>query len=598
MVASREMRGIRQLPVAAPLLLVGLALFFGGGPSDSSVFWLGGLALLAVLALLASDGVPGGFEGPALLALLGVWCAISIAWSWLPDRSWDYANRTLVYAALAGVGLWAAGRTRELAVGLAVLLGALIGWSLLGKVLPPVYDYGGLDVTRLRGPIGLWNQLALATDYALVLALAFRRRGGTLLAYLALVALLLTYSRGGVLTAVVVCLAWFLFADERFDGAVTLVSAAVPAAVVVAIAFVLPGVTSDSQPLHVRWRDGLVFGAVLLAGAAGSLALRRAPLPRDTRVVRRAALVLVAVALAGAVAFVSVHGIGSATVGNGGGRFGSTSSNFRFTWWDQAWRGFLERPLEGVGAGAFHVLNLRFRQSYLDFTIEPHDLPIQLLAEVGVVGLALFAAACVFLIRPSLRRRGHELALALLLPAFLVHALVDVDWDFLAVTAPAFVAAGALAGRPAHAPAGRLALLPAAGVALVLFGAFVSPWLARRWALDAYGATSSRAIDLAERAHSFDPLLLDPYWAKAVALDDQGRTNAAFAQYVAAVRRQPKNAQTWLAAGTYAWQVGCPFQAWKYLEKYTELDQKARQSQGGALYNEALRRVDNAQYTC
>ncbi|HEU5371390.1 MAG TPA: O-antigen ligase family protein [Gaiellaceae bacterium] len=592
------MRGIRQLPLAAPLLLTGLALFFGGGPADSSVFWLGGLALLALLALLASEGVPGGWEGPALLALLAVWCAISIAWSWLPDRSWDYANRTLVYAALAAAGLWAAGRTRGLALGLAVLLGAVIGWSLLGKVLPPVYDYGGLDVTRLRGPIGLWNQLALATDYALVLALAFRRRGGTLLAYVALVALLLTYSRGGVLTAVVVCAAWFLLAEERVDGAVTLLSAAVPAAVVVTIAFVLPGVTSDSQSLHVRWRDGLVFGAVLLAGAAVSLALLRVPRPRDARVVRRAALALVAAAIAGAVAFVAVHGIGSATVGNSGGRFGSTSSNFRFTWWDQAWRGFLEHPLAGVGAGAFHVLNLRFRSTYLDFTIEPHNLPVQLLAEVGIVGLVLFAAACAFLIRPSLHRRGHELALALLLPAFLVHALVDVDWDFLAVTAPALVAAGALAGRPARAPARGLALLPATGVALVLFGAFVSPWLARRWALDAYGATSSRALDLADRAHSFDPLLLDPYWAKASALDDQGRTSEAFAQYVAAVHRQPKNAQSWLAAGWYAWHAGCPYQAYVYLEKYTELDQKARPSQGGDLYNEALRRVNNAQYRC
>jgi two-component system chemotaxis response regulator CheB len=30
------------------------------------------------------------------------------------------------------------------------------------------------------------------------------------------------------------------------------------------------------------------------------------------------------------------------------------------------------------------------------------------------------------------------------LPAFLVHSLVDIDWDFAAVAAPAFVAAGAL----------------------------------------------------------------------------------------------------------------------------------------------------------
>src|SRR6185312_13496100 len=101
----------------------------------------------------------------------------------------------------------------------------------------------------------------------------------------------------------------------------------------------------------------------------------------------RVLVVVGVVVVAALVAVVAVHGIGSGAVGNSGSRLGSTSSNFRFTWWEQAWHGFREHPLRGVGAGAFHLLNLRFRTSYLDFTIEPHDLPIQLLAEVGVIGL-------------------------------------------------------------------------------------------------------------------------------------------------------------------------------------------------------------------
>src|SRR5579871_968996 len=44
-----RMRAVRELSLAAPLLVVGLALFFGGGPADGSVSWLGGLALLALL---------------------------------------------------------------------------------------------------------------------------------------------------------------------------------------------------------------------------------------------------------------------------------------------------------------------------------------------------------------------------------------------------------------------------------------------------------------------------------------------------------------------------------------------------------------------
>jgi O-antigen ligase/polysaccharide polymerase Wzy-like membrane protein len=598
MVASRGMRAIRELSLAASLSLAGLALFFGGGPADGSVPWLGGGALLAILALLALRGVPAGWTSVVPLALLAVWCAVSIAWSWLPDRSWDYANRTAVYALFALLGLWASARTRGLVVGLAVVLGAVIGWSLLGKVLPAVYDYGGPDVTRLRGPIGLWNQLALAADFALVLALALRRTFGVLLAYAALVALLLTYSRGGLATAMLVVLVWMALGDDRVESAVCLLAAAIPAAGVVGIAFALPGITSDAQSSHVRWRDGLVFGGCLLVGAAVAVAVWRMPRLRHPRLLRTVASVFVAAAVAAAVVVVLVHGFGSSTPGNTPGRFASTSSNFRLTWWQQAWHGFRQHPLVGTGAGSFHLLNLRFRTIYLDFTIEPHDLPLQFLAELGIVGLVLLVAACAFLLRPSLRRRGHELALALLLPAFLVHSLVDVDWDFAAVAIPAFLAAGAVAGRAAFRPVPAFALLPALGAALLLAGVLFSPWLARRYADDAYAAAPARAVTLADRAHSLDPLLVDPYWAKALAADARGRRQRAFGEYLAAIRRQPHNPQTWLFAGEYAKDSGCWFLAWKYLERYTELDPKARSTSGADDYREALRRVDNHQYTC
>jgi len=59
----------RGLQVAAPLLLTGLALFFGGGPGDGSVFWLGTGALVAIAGLVVMVGVPRGW--PAILPLAG-----------------------------------------------------------------------------------------------------------------------------------------------------------------------------------------------------------------------------------------------------------------------------------------------------------------------------------------------------------------------------------------------------------------------------------------------------------------------------------------------------------------------------------------------
>jgi hypothetical protein len=588
------MRAIRELPVAASLLLAGAALFFGGGPGYGSLPWLGGGALLAILASLALRGAPTGRLSLLPLALLAAWLALSISWSTLPDHSWDYANRALVYLLFAVLGLWLAGRRRGLALGLMALLGALVAWSLLGKVLPFLYDYGPPGVGRLRGPVGLWNQLALLCDFALVLALWRRRIEGALLAYAALAALLLTYSRGGVVTAVLLVAAWFALENERVESARTLLAGALPAAVVVGIAFALPGVTGDGQPSHVRWRDGLIFGALLLAGGGATLLLRRMPLPRVSRRVTVAAGVAVVAALA---VVVVVKGGGSGAVGNGGSRLASSSSNFRFVWWRQALDGWQHHRLAGTGAGTFQLTNLLYRKTYLDVTIEPHSLPLQFLTEAGIVGLLLFALAFFVLARPLWRRpRGHELALALIVPAYLVHGLVDVDWDFAAVSVPAFLVAGALVGGAPRRRVSPFAVLAGTGVALLAFGVLLLPWLGERWADQALGASpSARAVQLANRAHSVDPLLVEPYWAKA---EVATVPRVAFAEYVQAVHKQPANPATWLAAGEYAFGIGCYQSAYTYLERYTELDQQARQSDGGNDYNTALGYVNAGKGAC
>jgi hypothetical protein len=594
------MPAVRELPLAASLLLIGAALFFGGGATNGSMPWLGGALLLTLLALLATRGVPGGSAAVLPLALLTLWLALTIAWSALPARSWDYANRALLYTLVAALGLWLSSRTRELALGLMALLGAVVIWSLLAKVLPPLYeDYG--RVARLRGPVGLWNQLALLSDFALALALWHKTRAGTLLAYGWLVALALTYSRGGLAVAVLVVAAWLLLADERIESGATLVAAALPAAVVVGIAFALPGVTSDGQSSSTRWRDGLIFGALLLAGAVAAAALARAPRPRDTPALRRGlyaagAVVLVA-AVSGAILTAGSF-TSSSPVESGSGRYTSAGSNFRWEWWQQAWHGFQHHRLAGTGAGSFHVTNLQYRASFLDETTEPHSLPLQFLSEAGLVGLVLLLAAIVALLRPGWGRRGHELALAFFLPAYLVHSLIDVDWDFVAVSAPAFLAAGALAGRPATRRVGAFGLVAAGGAALFAFGVLLLPWLGARWSDQALAGSPARAVQLARRAHSVDPLLVDPFWAKAFAAATLGEPRRAFQYYVEAVDREPRNAQTWRLAGEYAFSLGCYRSAYTYLEKYTELDPNGRPSAGADDYREALRQVNAGNNRC
>ncbi len=170
MLASRGMPSTRHVPLVAALVLAGFALFAGGGAGDGSVAWLGAGALAVLLAALALQGLPGGLLRVLPLAALAAWCGVTIAWSTMPDRSWDYANRGLLYLLFALVGLTLAGERERLASGLAALLGAVAVWALAGLVFPGL-NGDASRTARLMAPVGLWNQLALLGDFALPLAL-------------------------------------------------------------------------------------------------------------------------------------------------------------------------------------------------------------------------------------------------------------------------------------------------------------------------------------------------------------------------------------------------------------------------------------------
>src|SRR5215212_9842 len=581
-------------PLVVALGLVAAAAFFGGGASTRSLPWVGGAAVVGAAVLVAARGLPAGWRAVVPLVALGLWCGLSVAWSNLPDRSWDYANRTLVYAAFAVLGLFLRGRTRELALGLAAVLGAVAAWALAAKAVPAFYDdYGRL--ARLRAPVGIWNQLALLGDYALPLALwlAWRRRVlGALLAYGWLVAIVLTYSRGGVLVAVAVVAAWILLSRRWLDAAATLVAAGVPAAAVVAVALFLPGVTDDGPSHATRVRDGAIFGLALLGGAA-----------------------VAAIAVAGVVAVVAVgvrapslwRDFTSATetqLPNTSARFTAAGSNHRWVWWKQAWEGWEERPVVGTGSGSFQLTNLRYRTTYLDQATEPHNVPLQFLSETGLVGLALLAATLGWLVAAAGPRRDHELALSLLLPAFALHALLDIDWDFLAVAAPAFLAAGALAGRPGGDEGRRspFAALAAGGVALAVVSSLALPWLGDRWTRRAEDAAlagrPAKAVALARRARAVDPVSIEPLFAQALAEETRGNLGDAAALFERATQMQPRNPQPWGWLGRLELDAGCARAALSHLERYVELDPQARPEAAAADKDRALALVNSGKPRC
>jgi hypothetical protein len=621
--------------------LVGVALLaaaFAGDSSDvDGVLPVGGAAVVLLAATLFLFAI-GRLALPCLgrsgrflvgaTVLLVVWTGLTVVWSIVPDRSWDAFNKSAVFAVFLGLGIVLAGAGGRAAARLgasmlAVVTAAVLAWALLAKIVPSL-DPEGDRVARLREPVDYWNGLALIADMAIALALWLgvssrlrpARIAGALLGYLATLVLLLTLSRAGVIAAVVVLAMWMWVSRERVEGGLLLATAVVPAALVVAWAFTRPALVEDGADRADRVADGAALGVLVLVGAAVvaavvAVASRRDLAEQRRRHAARGLVAALAIAVAGAAVAVVVA-VGNpvswtrdqlssscSEVANDPGRLASLNPNNRWCWWNEAWDVFAANAPEGAGAGTFVVARKRYRVDARN-VLEPHNVPLQQLADGGAVAFGLFlaliggaAAVCVCAVS---RLEGGERAAAVALvaapAAYLVHALVDYDWDFLATSAPALAAAGVLAGagRPTTAARTRLPLAVAGVlVGLALLVSFSFPRLAEREVRASTRALDDRdyesARDHARRARLFNPLAVEPVYAFARIAELRGQSEDALDRYVQAVELQPENPETWYALGFYEFTVaGNECAAYTFLNNAYTLDPSGSQwVQGGYL---------------
>jgi len=569
---------------------------FSAGSSGGRLTWIG----LAAICLAAAAGAAALFGLPrpalsreALVALgsllaLVAWSGISVVWSIEPDRSWAYLNRGLVYFALLAFGLWLGPWLREWAFLLAGVLALPLGWALLGKAIPALGASGRIG--RLSSPIGYWNALGLLFAMALPLAvwLAARREhphwlrsAGVVYLYALIVGLLMTYSRGGVLAAGVSAALWIALGSPRIESAAALLLGGGAGLGVAAWAFTRPGLSSDNQPDSVRVHDGAWFAVVFVLGAIavaalaylGSLSEERRPLTdARRRAVERLALgVLVAVVAVGVVALVveakpegwfrdfTAQPTNAALQG-GPEHLVNASSSSRWLWWKEAWRAWEKQPWRGTGAGTFELTHRLLRTNTIVVT-EPHNVPLQFLTETGLVGFVLVllgvgaaAVGVVKRLRPA--RDPAVVGLAVLCVAYVLHTLVDFDWDFVAVSAPFLLTLGALLGGPAVRDEPRVVWSPLpVAVAAALALSLLTPWFAQRDTDSAQAAIFDGrplvALRDARSARSLNPLALDPLLAEAAALEQLGDVQGARSVYIDAVELQPLNWRGWFELGRF-----------------------------------------------
>lgn len=584
-------------------LLLGAA-FAGDASGVGGVLPVGGAAVVLLAAALVAValgrlpaprlGRSGGFLVASLVALT-LWIGATMGWSIVGERSWDAFNKAVAYCAFLGLGLVLAAVGRQVAARLAaatlsLVLGVTLAWALLTKLVPGL-DPEGDRVARLREPIGYWNTLALLADVAIVLGLWLAterghrravRVSGALLVYVATLALLLTLSRAGVIVGVGVVVLWLVVGHERVQSGLVLIAASGPAVLIGAWAFTRPAITEDVAARADREADGVVLGALVAVGALlvlglVALGLRRA-LGGETRrrvgrgLVALAAVLVLAVGTAAAVsaADATSSGRGCSEVVNDPSRLGSLDPNLRLCWWEEAIEVFQQHGVLGAGAGTFEIARKRFREN-AGVVTQPHSVPLQQLADAGVLGIGLFAALLLAggLVGVCALRRleGAERAAAVALvaapAAYAVHALVDFNWDFLAVTAPTMVALGVLAGagRGAVTSPRRQPFLAVGAVLLaaVVLTSFSFPRLAdraeRRSTRELVAGDTDAAREQALWARFFNPLSADPLLALARVAERQGRELRAQREYIRAIELQPENPETWFTHGMFQFDV-------------------------------------------
>jgi hypothetical protein len=568
---------------------------------------------VAASGTLGRAGVPrAAWWGVGLLAGFAAFSGLSILWSVTPDRSWEELNRALAYALVAGLGVLLGASVERaierLALGWLAVAAVVAVYALVGKVVPGIHDTTA-EISRLRAPLEYWNALgllcALGVPVAVRLATdlgraTWLRLAGLEAVYLFAVVIGLTYSRGAVAVVGVVAVVLTVLGGARLRGLIVLALGAVAAIAPLAYAFAQPALKTNGAPLAAREHYGRNVGgigvlcALALLGAGLLLARRERTVtwsvPQTRRVFR--------IAAAAAAVLVVALGIGLARSQRGLGgsvshavssftsirqdkefdpaRLISTNSGNRYVWWKEAIGAWSDRPLEGWGAGSFALLHLRYRTDSLPVT-QAHSVPLQMLAETGLIGLVLGFGGVLALLAAALSRlrllagRERDLAVALVAAAvaWLVHGFYDWDWNIPAVTAPVLAMLGVVAARPvplvvpavaAPRSAWRGALTAVATVvAAVAIVSAVLPEVATHKADSAAAlAASGKPSDLehaaaqADLASRLDPLSTEPLFVAAAVAQARGRLLEARDDLLSAADRQPDDPDAWLRLGFLA----------------------------------------------
>jgi len=538
---ANVLSGVARAALGVLLVLPGALVVFlafrAGGFFPSSPA-LVALALLGVLVVrLAYARAPLAGVSPALAVAVAAMAAFAL-WTFLSGRWGTQArallefDRALAYGVALGLFgtipftparlAWA---VRLLALGILVVATTALATRLLPDVFPTPPEEA---VGRLSYPLTYWNALGLLCALGTLLALhlttsAREPRAIRVLAAAAApvltVTLLLTFSRGAMASlALGVVVLLVVGRPLALPGGALAVLPACTAALLAA--YGADALASDLARTSQGVAEGRDVARVTLLACAGAALLRGLALPLDAWMQRLAARrrpwparrtvgLWAATGAACAVAAVALGAPGAVErqydrfvegdetlYEDRRDRLADAGNNGRLALWEVALDGFRTEPVRGVGAGTFQTLWLRERGETTFVAIDGHSLYLEVMGELGLVGLGLLVVVLVailgaFAVRARGPGRGPPAALLAAGVAWAVHAGADWHWEMPAVTLWLFALGGlALAAAPREGAPRRATGLPlrAGLVLLALALALVPLGVARSQAhLDAAG---------------------------------------------------------------------------------------------------------------
>jgi O-antigen ligase len=632
--APREARGVQL--TAANALALGLLALAGLGTGVSAIadgyydvtVWgpiSVGVLAVALGVTVVTPARPRLLPALAAGSLGGIWLwsLLSSAWAESKDDALLTASRWALYAGLflALLLLMRDRRQRWLPLALATAGILFVAGYVVVRML-----HGDADALffsgRLRDPLGYVNGQAgyFLLGFWPCVALAEQTRSRVLAGLgaafsLVLASLLLLSQTRGVLPGLVVSAVVVL---ALIPGRPRRVWALVAVAIgLIAIASPLLDVYRDLPPnsqadpeLVKQAARRIVFAAavvgVLWAVVQEVLQRVAAVGPRVRTSAFRLEAVLAAIALVVAVGGAAVASgdpvqrvrdqyddfVNLRTTSSSDTRFLS-GGGYRYDYWRVAWKEFKSEPLRGLGAGNYTRDYFLERRTSEDIR-QPHSLPLQTLAELGVVGgalLAVFVAAVLAgLWRQSRRARNSPsrrlvaVAAGGAFVAWFTHTSVDWLHNIPGVTGIALCAAAALVAPWARRTGGvgfttaRIFAVAAVGLAVIV-AADVAGRLAYADHLRIQGRHELRsnpidALHDANRALALNGDSLPALYIKSAAYARLDRYRRARATLIEARRLEPHDPLPWALLGDIAARRRDFRAARSYYRRSSELDPK------------------------